>query len=247
MSGLMENKVCIVTGAGRGIGQALATAFAGQGATVVANDLRAGCVDAWVAEAPQAIRDRVHPLYFDITDEIAVRTAALEIRKGYGGADVLVNNAGVEYNELIGMISQQNMERMFRVNVFGAIQMVQYVSRIMKSGASIINIASIVGVRGNRGQLAYSATKGAIIAMTKSAAKELAAKGIRVNAVAPGLTNTEMMRKADASELQGRIAGIALGRIAEPEDIANACVFLASDMAGYISGQVLGVDGCASM
>ena len=144
-------------------------------------------------------------------------------------------------------ISRENMEKMFRVNVYGTIEMIQAVSRIMarnENGGSIINISSMVGVRGNPGQLVYSATKGAVIAVTKSAAKELAPKKIRVNSIAPGLTQTEMMEQADIEKLQNRISNISMGRIAQPKDIAGGCLLLACDYAGYISGQVLPVDGC---
>ena len=128
--------------------------------------------------------------------------------------------------------------------------MLQLVSRVMgrqERGGSIVNIASMVGLRGNRGQLVYSATKGAVISLTKSAAKELAPKKIRVNAVAPGLTNTAMMQQADPEKLRSRIANICMGRLAEPGDIAGACLFLLSDLSSYVSGQVLPVDGCTIM
>ena len=128
--------------------------------------------------------------------------------------------------------------------------MIQAVSRIMQrneNGGSVLNISSMVGLRGNPGQLVYSATKGAVIALTKSAAKELAPTKIRVNSIAPGLTQTEMMDQADIQKLQGRIRNICMGRIAQPKDIAGAALLLASDYAGYISGQVLPVDGCTIM
>ena len=174
----------------------------------------------------------------------------MQIKRECGHIDGLVNNAGVEFNELIGMINPEHMETMFRVNVFGTIQMLQTVSRIMarqENGGSIVNIASMTALRGNRGQLVYSATKGAVVSLTKSAAKELAEKRIRVNAIAPGLTNTEMMKQADPEKLKGRIGNICMGRLAEPEDIAKACLFLLSDLSGYVSGQVLAVDGCTIM
>lgn len=248
MGDLLKNKVCIVTGSSRGIGKEIAILFASEGADVVVNDVRQGSADEWISASEY--KSKLHPCYFDISDPGEVRRNVMEIKKQLGHIDVLVNNAGVEFNELIGMISRDNMEKMFNVNVYGTIEMIQAVSRVMarnENGGSIINISSMVGLRGNPGQLVYSATKGAVIAITKSAAKELAPKKIRVNSIAPGLTQTEMMDQADIEKLQGRINNICMGRIARPSDIAGGCLILASDFAGYISGQVLPVDGCTIM
>jgi len=247
MNNLLEGKVIIVTGAGRGIGQAMAKLFADNGAIVYANDIVEGAVETWSANYFNPTSGEVRSAYFDICNDKEVRSVLMAIKKECGHIDGLVNNAGVEYNELIGMISEENMESMFRVNVFGVIEMILAVSRIMarnEIGGSIINISSMVGLRGNPGQLVYSATKGAVISITKSAAKELASKKIRVNSIAPGLTKTEMMSKADLSKLQSRIDNISMGRIANPDDIAGGCLLLATDYSEYISGQVLPVDGC---
>lgn len=248
MSELLKNKVCIVTGSTRGIGKEIACLFASQGAEVVVNGTRVGSAEQWIDESEYA--SRLHPYYFDISDPSEVRQNVMAVKRQFGHIDILVNNAAVEFNELIGMISRENMEKMFRVNVYGAIEMLQAVSRIMarnENGGSIINISSMVGLRGNLGQLVYSATKGAIIALTKSAAKELAPKKIRVNSIAPGLTQTEMMEQADIEKLQRRISNICMGRIAQPSDIAGGCLLLASDYSEYISGQILPVDGCTIM
>ena len=248
MGKLLDGKVSIITGSARGIGKAIAEHFVAEGAEVIINDMRAGSADEWIEQ--NNYRDHLHAFYFDITDAFAVRQNVMAIKKQFGHIDVLVNNAGVEFNELIGMISHENMEKMFRVNVYGTIEMLQTVSRVMgrnENGGSIINISSMVALRGNPGQLVYSATKGAVISLTKSAAKELASKKIRVNSIAPGLTQTEMMEQADIEKLQGRISNICMGRIAQPKDIAGGCLLLASDYASYISGQVLPVDGCTIM
>lgn len=248
MGNLLKDKVCIVTGSTRGIGKEIALLFASEGAEVVVNGTRLGSADIWISESEY--RNHLHPFYFDISHSAAVRQNVMAIKKQLGRIDVLVNNAGVEFNELIGMISRENMEKMFNVNVYGMIEMIQTVSRIMaknENGGSIINISSMVGLRGNPGQFVYSATKGAVIALTKSAAKELASKKIRVNSIAPGLTQTEMMEQADIEKMQGRINNICMGRIAQPKDIAGGCLLLASDYAGYISGQILPVDGCTIM
>ena len=245
MGNLLKDKVCIITGSTRGIGKEIALLFASEGAEVIVNGTKAGSADKWIEESKH--KTNLHPYYFDISNPSEVRQ---NVMTRFGQIDVLVNNAAIEFNELIGMISRENMEKMFQVNVYGTIEMIQTVSRIMgrnKNGGSIINISSMVGIRGNAGQLVYSATKGAVIALTKSAAKELAPKNIRVNSIAPGLTQTEMMEQADIKKLQGRISNICMGRIAQPSDIAGGCLLLACDYSGYISGQILPVDGCTIM
>lgn len=247
---MLAGKVCIVTGGSRGIGKAISQVFAQNGAIVYAIATREGSVEEWSEVFNKDVRGEVRSMYFDISDERAARDGVMQIKKACEHIDGLVNNAGVEFNELIGMISRDNMEKMFSVNVYGTINMLQMVSRIMgrqETGGSIVNITSMTALRGNKGQLVYSATKGAVISLTKSAAKELAEKKIRVNAIAPGLTNTDMMKQADLEKLQSRINNICLGRLAEPEDIAKACLFMVSDLSTYVSGQVLAVDGCTIM
>ena len=247
---MLTGKVCIVTGGSRGIGKAVSQVFARNGAIVYAVDIREGTVEEWSGDFNKEVSGEVRSLYFDVSDETAVKDGVMQIKRACGHIDALVNNAGVEFNELIGMISRDNMEKMFSVNVYGTINMLQIVSRIMgrqETGGSIVNIASMTALRGNRGQLVYSATKGAVISLTRSAAKELAEKKIRVNAIAPGLTNTDMMKQADPEKLRSRINNICMGRLAEPEDIADACMFMVSDLSSYVSGQILAVDGCTIM
>ena len=239
---LLQDKVCIITGAAQGIGKQIAQQFADDGAIVYACDRQ-----DFTSE-----NSRIRPLVIDVTDANSVKTAFMQIYKAEGRIDCLVNNAGIVYNRKIGMIIREETERMFLVNVIAVLEMIQLVSRLMarNGGGSIVNIASVTAILGSPGQVAYSATKGAIIAMTKSAAKELASQGIRVNAVAPGIVKTERfaeLYEANGEKIDARIQRIALGRLGTPEDIANACSFLASDRASYISGQILGVDGCASI
>lgn len=247
---MLKGKVCIVTGGSRGIGKAISQIFAENGAIVYATATQVGSVETWSKEFNAHTEGEIRAIYFDVSDEKAVNKAVMQIKRTCKCIDVLVNNAGVEFNELIGMINLSNMERMFSVNVYGTINMLQAISRVMgqqKNGGSVVNITSMTALRGNAGQLVYSATKGAIVSVTKSAAKELANKNIRVNAIAPGLTNTEMIKNADFVKLKNRIDNICMGRIAEPYDIAKACLFMASDLSSYVSGQVLAVDGCAIM
>jgi 3-oxoacyl-[acyl-carrier protein] reductase len=248
MSGLLDGKVCVVTGGTRGIGQAISKAFFDEGARVIAVYAHREPEFGWADDA-ETKRD-ISDICFDVSDSKAVRDGLMDIKRSYGGLDIVVNNAGVEHNGLIGMIDEAQMREMIDVNICGTIFMTQYASRIMrrsKNGGSIVNIASGVGLRGNAGQAVYSATKGAVVAFTRSAAKELATNGIRVNAVAPGITATEMVAKTNDDALDGRVANVALKRMAKPEEIANACLYLASDMASYVSGHVLVVDGCASI
>lgn len=241
-AGLVEGKVALVTGASRGIGRAIAQTLADNGAVVYANARRAGDVDDLVNGAKAGA---VIPVYFDVTDTAAAKQAVMRAYKEQGRLDVLVNNAGIMRDARIGMISHESILETFSVNVVGSMELLQYAARVMEKqrGGSIINMASIVGRYGNSGQLVYSATKGAVIAMTKTAAKELAQYHIRVNALAPGMIDTDMFRSIAPEHQQERLSKIGMGRIGTPEDVAKACLFLASDLSGYVTGQVLGVDG----
>lgn len=252
MDRLLENKVCLITGAGRGIGRAIAERFASDGAVVYVNDLTPGDMESWAAECTSRNGTRVIPVCFDVTDSSALKAGLMSVYKAEGRIDCVVNNAAIISNRKLGMIAKSDMERMFSVNVLAVIDMIQTASRLMArgDGGCFVNIASITGVVGSPGQVAYSATKGAVISLTKSAAKELAPQHIRVNAVAPGIVRTERFDELylnDGSKIDSRIEKIALGRLGTPEDVADACSFLASDRAGYISGQILGVDGCATI
>jgi Dehydrogenases with different specificities (related to short-chain alcohol dehydrogenases) len=247
---LLEKKVCIITGAGQGIGKSIAEHFASEGAIVYACDRVDGIMDEWSKNLLKSKNYIINPLYFDVTDIETAKAILMYVFKKEGHIDALVNNAGVVFNRKIGMIVRAETELMFRINVIAVIEITQLVARLMDrcNGGSIINIASVTAVLGSSGQSAYSATKGAIISFTKSAAKELADKGIRVNAVAPGIVKTERfaeLYEECGNKIDNRIRKIALGRLGTPADVANACVFLASENSSYISGQILGVDGCA--
>ena len=245
--GLLDGKVCLVTGASRGIGAATVKRFAREGAVVYANARTPKNLDDLCIELSEKYNTTVKALYFDVRDEAAAKKAVLQIRKETGRLDILVNNAGVMKDALIGMISKDLMQEIYDTNVFGVMNMIQLASKVMmfqKSG-SIINLSSIVGLKGNPGQLVYSATKGAVTAMTKTAAKELASQGIRVNAVAPGMIDTDMFRSIGNEKMQEHIANIRMGRLGTPEEVADAILFLASDLSGYITGEILGVNGSA--
>lgn len=245
--GLLDNKVCLITGASRGIGLATVRRFAEEGAIVYANVREPKNLDTYYAELSQNGPGSVRSVYFDVRDERAAKQAVQQIKQEQGRLDVLVNNAGVMKDALIGMVSRTLMQEMFETNVRGGVSMIQLVSKLMmrqKSG-SIINLSSIVGLEGNAGQMAYSASKGAVTAMTKTAAKELAPYGVRVNAVAPGMIDTDMYRSIGEEKMKAQLANIGLGRLGRPEEVADAILFLASDLARYITGEIVGVDGGA--
>ncbi len=240
---MLNGKVVLVTGAARGIGHEIAEEFAKQGAIVYANDL----VMDKVSFCGQII-----PLAFDVTEASSAKNALMKIFKDNGRIDCVVNNAAIIANQKLGMVTRDLLQKMYAVNVFAVLDIVQMSSRLMarNGGGSIVNIASATAVHGSAGQVAYSSSKGAVISMTKSAAKELAPMGVRVNAVAPGIVKTERfseLYESDGEKIEGRISRIPMGRLATANDIAKACAFLASDEASYISGQILGVDGACIM
>ena len=248
---LLENKIALITGAGRGIGRVIAEQFAQDGATVYVNDLQIGDMEEWAADCSARNKVKV-PICFDVTDSSAMKSALMTIYKTEGRIDCVVNNAAIIANQKLGMVTKYLLEKMYSVNVFSLIDMLQIASRLMTrtGGGCFVNIASITGVVGSPGQVAYSSSKGAVIAITKSAAKELSPQQIRVNAVAPGIIKTERFEElyeANGDKIDNRISRIALGRLGTPQDVANAVSFLASDRASYISGHILGVDGCASI
>lgn len=240
MTHFLANKVCLITGAGRGIGKVIAEQFIADGAIVYVNDLQEPDVKS------------AKPICFDVTDSAALKAGLMQVYKAEGRIDCIVNNAAIIQNQKLGMVTKQLLEKMYAVNVFAVIDMIQIASRLMArtGGGCFVNMASVTGVVGSPGQVAYSSTKGAVITITKSAAKELAPMNIRVNAVAPGIVRTERFEElyeVTGDKINERIEKIALGRLGTPQDIANAVSFLASDRASYISGQILGVDGCATI
>ena len=243
---MLDGKVVWITGASRGIGRGIALACAREGArtVLVARET------SHLSETVNLIRafNGPEPILadYDICDSVQVGEAFKKHYKELKRLDVLVNNAGIMQDALLGMVSATQLKQVFEVNVFAAIYHMQYATRLMARArfGSIINIGSIVGRFGNAGQTAYGASKAALIGATLSVAKEVAPQGIRVNAIAPGLIETDMVRQISSDKFKERLDSVRLGRIGTPEDIARATLFLASDMSEYVTGQVLGVDGC---
>jgi 3-oxoacyl-[acyl-carrier protein] reductase len=195
------------------------------------------------------LRDKVVPVYFDVTDREAVRQAFIKIKKDYGKLDCLVNNAGILVDTTLPMLNNSTLRAIFEVNVFAVFDLMSYASRMMmiqKTG-SIVNIASICGDEGGmRGQTAYSSSKGALIALTKTAAKELGGHNIRVNSVSPGFIDTDMFRSGPEDIQQRLVDGVYLrNRVGSPSEVAELCLFLASDKSSYINGENIRIDGFA--
>lgn len=237
---MLTGKITIITGATKGIGRAIATHFADSNAIVYGIGRDKEALDSLAQYSPN-----IHAIQADICETSNLKNLFMTIQKEHGHIDVLVNNAGIMNDALLGMISEDMISSMFQTNVFSVIQLTQLAARFMKrqKAGSIINIASIIGVHGNAGQSVYSATKGAVISFTKSAAKELADSNIRVNAIAPGIIQTDLINNVPEEKLNERISQIKLGRIGTPEDIAKSALFLASDSSSYVTGQILCVDG----
>ena len=244
---LLDKKVCLITGASRGIGAATAKRFVQEGGIVYANVRLPKNLDDFYTKMTEEEAGSIKALYFDVRDEAASKQAIMQIKKEQGRLDVLVNNAGIMKDALIGMVSTNLMKEIFDTNVIGVANMLQLATKIMtkqRSGA-IVNLSSIVGIEGNAGQLAYSASKGAVAAITKTASKELAQYGIRVNAVAPGMIDTDMYRSIGPDRVMTQLENIRMGKLGTPEEVADAILFLASDLSRYIPGEIIGVNGGA--
>jgi len=243
---LLAGRIALVTGAARGIGFATAKLFAQHGASVVLVDRHAERLNS----AYQNLRDmvpseRLMAQLCDVSEENSVRDAFQAIFGKFKRLDVLVANAGVLDNALIGMVSSSQIKCIFETNTFGVIYCAQYASRLMarnRSG-SIINISSILGTNGGAGQTVYSASKSAVIGITKSLAKELSSNNIRVNAIAPGFIKTDMTMSMNSEKFNERMVSIKMGRIGHADEVANVALFLASDLSSYVTGQTIGVDG----
>lgn len=244
---LLQDKICLITGCSRGIGAATMLKFIHEGATVYANIRDRAPFDEMLDNIGDIDKTKIRPMVFDITDAQASKDAIMQIKKESGRLDVLVNNAGIMKDAVLGMIDNKLMTEVFNVNVFSVINLIQLASKLMirqKSG-SIINLSSIVGSNGSAGQIVYSASKGAVLALTKSAAKELSVHNIRVNCVAPGMIDTDLFRQIGESRIPNTVEKISLKRLGKADEVGDLIAFLASDAASYITGQSIGIDGLA--
>lgn len=243
---LLKNRVALITGAARGIGFATAQRFAEQGAHVFMTGRSLATLNDASAQLMAAVPDaQVSTLELDVTQPDSVRDAFQALFKQTKKLDILVANAGVMDDALIGMVTTAQIEHTFNTNTFGVLYCAQYASRLMgrnKSG-SIINMTSIMGTNGNVGQAVYAGSKAAVIGITTSLSKELAPQNIRVNAIAPGVIDTDLVSSLTPEKYAERIASIKMGRIGRPQEVADVALFLASDLSTYVTGQVIGVDG----
>lgn len=242
---LLEGKTAIITGASRGIGRGIAEVFAKHGANVAFTYSSS-------AEAAKVLEDELIALgvkakgyQSNAADFNEAQKLVDDVIATFGTIDILINNAGITKDNLLMRISEEDFDKVIEVNLKSVFNMTKAVQKIMlkNRAGSIINMSSVVGVKGNAGQTNYAASKAGVIGFTKSVALELGSRNIRCNAIAPGFIETEMTGKLNEDVIQGWRDAIPLKRGGTPEDVANACLFLASDMSGYITGQVMNVDG----
>jgi 3-oxoacyl-[acyl-carrier protein] reductase len=240
----LAGKVALITGAARGIGQAIAVKLAGEGADIALCDLQ----KEWLDETAGLVRGlgrRAETYAVNVADAAGVAATVEQVTKDFSRIDVLVNNAGITRDTFLMRMTEEDWDQVLDINLKGAFLFSKAVSRPMmkqKAGA-IVNVASIIGLIGNAGQCNYAASKAGMIALTKSVAKELASRNIRANAVAPGFIQTKMTEKLPEDIRNKMLEAIPLGRFGQPGDVANVVLFLASDAAAYVTGQVVTVCG----
>ncbi len=241
----LSGRVALVTGSSRGIGRAVALELAGQGAMVAVNYAGNAAAAEETAAAVQALGTRAMVVKADVADQGQVDAMIKSVLTEYGRLDILVNNAGVTRDNLLPRIREEDWDAVLNVNLKGAYNCSRAVLRPMLKAkwGRIINISSVVGLSGNPGQANYAASKAGLVGLTKSVAREVGSRSITVNAVAPGYIETEMTALLPAENKESLLGRIALGRLGKPEEVAHVTAFLAGEKAGYITGQVIVVDG----
>lgn len=242
---LLEGKTALITGASKGIGRKIAEKFAEQGANVAFTYLSSVEKGQALEQELQGAGTKVKGYRSDASKFEEADKLINDIVSDFGGLDIIVNNAGITKDGLLMRMSEEQWDEVINVNLKSVFNVCKAASKVMMKArkGSIINMSSVVGVQGNAGQANYAASKSGIIGFSKSLAKELGSRNIRTNVVAPGFIRTEMTDVLDPKVVQGWEEGIPLKRAGEPEDVANVCVFLASDMSAYVTGQVLSVCG----
>jgi 3-oxoacyl-[acyl-carrier protein] reductase len=241
----LSGKVALVTGSARGIGRSIAELFCAEGATVVVNDVGSDAGARETLAALEAAGGKGSVEMFDVSDAAQVDAGVKNILQAHGRIDVLVNNAGITRDNLLLRMSEEEFDAVIRVNLKGTYLLTKTVTRHMMKQRSgkVVNISSVVGMMGNAGQSNYAAAKAGIIGFTKATARELASRNITVNAIAPGFIRTAMTAALSEAVQKAFLAQIPLGRFAEPREVAELALFLASDASSYITGQVVGING----
>jgi len=240
----LKGKTAVVTGSTSGIGRAIALALAANGADIVLNNVVEQGSEETI-QAIEALGARAIFIKADVSDAEQAKALVEKAAGEFGKIDILVNNAGIARDNLIPMMSEEDFNLVLKVNLYGTFNMTKQVYRLMmkKRSGVIVNISSVVGIHGNGGQANYAASKAGVIGLTLSTAKELGSRGVRVNAVAPGYIQTAMTAALPEDVRAKMLERIPLGRLGTPEDIANVVLFLCSDAASYMTGQVIPVDG----
>jgi 3-oxoacyl-[acyl-carrier protein] reductase len=241
----LDGRIALVTGGSRGIGRACCEALAAQGATVVVNYVRGEAAARQVADAVVAAGGKADVSGFDVGDSKAVDTAVEQIVKRHGKIDILVANAGISIDGLLLRVKDEDLDRIWLTNVRGGIACARAACRSMMRGrwGRIVFLSSVVGETGNVGQTAYAASKAAMLGAAKSIAREFASRSVTANVIAPGYIDTDMTKAMSGENKEQLLKVIPLGRIGSARDVAAACVYLASEEAGYVTGQVLRVNG----
>lgn len=244
-----SGKTAVVTGGSRGIGRAVCLELAKGGANVVLCYAGNESAASETVSACEALGAKALAVKCDVSDGAQVKNLMDEAVKAFGRIDILVNNAGITRDGLLMMMKEEDFDAVISSNLRGTFLCMKAVSRLMMKQrcGRIVNLSSVVGLRGNAGQVNYAASKAGVIGMTKSLAKELASRGVTVNAVAPGFIDTDMTAAMTEAAKTATLAAIPMQRLGKPEDVAKAVAFLASDSAAYITGQVLAVDGGMAM